>query len=83
MNSRPEKADHIVAYTLISLMSLMVFAGSSGLAEAQGIKSAVPANATANTYGGGWECDKGYRKTDSACVVAVSYTHLTLPTTSP
>lgn len=46
------------------LMLLMVFAGSLALAQAQGVEATIPTNATATTYGGGWECDRGYRKAD-------------------
>ena len=55
-----------VAYALIPLM---VFAGSIGLARAQDVEGTIPANASANTYRTGWQCDRGFRKTDGACVV--------------
>ena len=55
-----------VAYALILLIAL---AGSTGPARAQGVESAIPANASANTYGTRWRCNSGFRKVDGACVV--------------
>jgi hypothetical protein len=52
-----------------ALLYLAVFALPAELALAQEAKGVIPANATAKTYGNGWECDRGYRKIDSACVV--------------
>ena len=65
MNTIKPRFDRI-AY---ALMALMVVAGSTGLARAQGIADTIPANASANTYGKGWQCDRGFRKDDGACVV--------------
>ena len=56
----------LAAYALITLM---VLAGFTGLARAQGIANTIPANASASTYGYGWQCDGGFRKKDGACVV--------------
>ena len=38
---------------------------------AQAGKGAVPENATAKAYGGGWECNPGYRWSNSDCVVVI------------
>ena len=65
MNFRPASADGLVACALISLM---VFAGATESAKAQGVAGAIPANASAKTYGSGWECGHGYRKTQATCV---------------
>jgi hypothetical protein len=56
MNFRPASADGFVACTLIFPT---VFTGSK-----------VPANGflTRSTSGLGWECDRGYRKTQATCV---------------
>lgn len=65
MNIRPERADGIVA---CALLSLMVFVGSTALAEAQGVKGAIPANAYLSAATGDrWLCDRGYRKADETC----------------
>jgi len=50
MNTINPRLDRI-AY---ALMALMVVAGSTGLARAQGIADTIPANASANTYRKGW-----------------------------
>ena len=55
-----------VAYALIPLM---VIAGSTGFANAQGVEGTIPANASANTYGRGWQCDRGFSRIDGACAV--------------
>jgi len=41
-----------------------------GLMYAQGGSVEMPDNAHAKSYGSGWECDKGYREVDEACLVA-------------
>jgi hypothetical protein len=57
-----------IAYLLITLM---VFAGSAGIARAQSAASTIPANASENTYGSGWRCDTGFRKNDGGCVAVI------------
>jgi hypothetical protein len=37
------------------------------LAFAQGTPGEMPKNAHANSYGSGWECDRGYREISGAC----------------
>ena len=66
MNFRPASADGFVACALISLV---VFAGATDSAKAQGVAGTIPANASAKTYGRGWECDRGFHKIDGACAV--------------
>ena len=51
-----------------ALIYLAVIAVPAELALAQEFKGALPANATAKNYGGGWECDRGYRKNAGSCV---------------
>ena len=58
----------LVAYVLLPLM---VFAGATGLAKAQGVESTIPANASASAYGTRWQCDRGFRKVDGACAVVI------------
>ena len=41
------------------------------LVFAQGSSVEVSENAGANSYGNGWECDKGYREVDESCLVAM------------
>jgi membrane protease subunit HflC len=64
MNTRRPKFD-VFAYALICLAA---FAVPAELALAQEGKGALPSNATAKTYGSGWECDRGYRKNAGSCI---------------
>lgn len=52
-----------------ALAPLMIFAGSIGLAKAPDVEHPTPANASANTYGSGWQCDSGFHKANDGCVV--------------
>jgi hypothetical protein len=58
-----------------ALITLMVFAGSAGLARAQNVASTIPANASESTYRTGWQCDRGFRKDDRDSVVVTVPTH--------
>ena len=49
------------------MVFVVAFAVPAELALAQDGEAALPANATAKSYGSGWDCDKGYRKNDEAC----------------
>ena len=60
-----------LGWVIYVLMPLMVFAGSIGLAKAQGVEVTIPANAIAKTYGRGWECEKGFRRIDDNCAVVI------------
>lgn len=51
-----------------ALLCLAVFAVTADLAFAQEGEGALPENATAKTYGRGWECDGGYRKNAGSCI---------------
>ncbi len=66
MYFRPETAD---GFVVCALISLTVFAGSIESAKAQGVEGTIPANASAKSYGKGWQCDRGFLKIDGACVV--------------
>lgn len=48
------------------LLSALLVAGPD-IAFAQGPSGAIPENARAKSYGGGWECNRGYRETKGAC----------------
>ena len=47
------------------LLALMVAAPS--LVFAQGGSVKLPENARAKSYGGGWECERGYREDNGVC----------------
>ena len=49
----------LALFALLALASTVVFA--------QPIASAMPDNAVAKNYGGGWECAPGYRERSGAC----------------
>lgn len=50
-----------------ALLATLVTAISSGVVSGQSDSSLIPENAHAETYGSGWECDRGYAETDGAC----------------
>ena len=52
----------------------LVLAGGSAVAWAESV--APPPHAHARTFGAGWECDRGYRKSGELC------TALTIPRTA-
>ena len=54
-----------------ALIILVASAANPSLVFAQGSSAAMPENARANSYGSGWECDRGYRNVDQACVVVM------------
>jgi hypothetical protein len=49
------------------LLVLALLAGLSGSVLAQTVALPAPQNSHANSYGGGWECDYGFRKAAGAC----------------
>ena len=49
------------------LILLLVVALWPGLAAAQGDAAEPPLNSHMKRYGGGWECDRGYREANEAC----------------
>ena len=64
MNTNRSK---IVVFTY-ALVFLAVLVVPAQLALAQGTKGTLPENATAKTYGSGWECDRGYRQSSGSCI---------------
>ena len=48
------------------LLGLLVFA--PGAVFAQGASGELPEHARAKSFGSGWECNPGYRKTEGACI---------------
>src|SRR5918996_2279466 len=50
------------------LILLALLATAAGVSQAQDGPAAIPGNAHAKRYGGGWECDHGYRAVDGACL---------------
>ena len=56
--------------TKLSVYSLLVFsllAASPGYVYAKNDDVKLPENATARSYGTGWNCDKGYREKNNGC----------------
>ena len=64
------------------LIFLALLAAAPGAVFAQGGSLEVPENASAKTYGSGWECDPGYREIDEACA-AVKVPANAYPTNKP
>ena len=55
----------VFAYALVLLALLAATAEPAG---AQSVEAGTPANATANAYGSGWQCDRGFRNVDGTCL---------------
>ncbi|HTE42571.1 MAG TPA: hypothetical protein VK629_17255, partial [Steroidobacteraceae bacterium] len=48
--------------------TLCLLVGASGRSLAQDTTAVtVPDNSRARSYGGGWECNRGYRRADESC----------------
>ena len=56
---------------IFSLFVLALVAVALGVVNAQSGSVRVPDNAHATGYGSGWECDRGFRKTDQACAAII------------
>jgi hypothetical protein len=50
------------------LILLALLATAPGVVFAQVASIGMPENSHARSYGSGWECDRGYRAVDEACV---------------
>jgi hypothetical protein len=50
------------------LILLALLATAPGVVFAQVASIGMPENSHARSYGGGWECDRGYQAVDEACV---------------
>jgi hypothetical protein len=48
-------------------MTMSAAATFTGTAHGQGVASPLPENTHAETYGTGWECNRGFSETDGAC----------------
>jgi phospholipid transport system substrate-binding protein len=53
------------------------------LVFAQGGSVEVPENARANSFGNGWECDKGYREVDETCLIVLAFANAGSAVTQP
>ncbi len=56
------------ATSIYSLVLLALLAAVHGLVFAQAGSVELPDNALAKGYGSGWECERGYRAVNNACV---------------
>ena len=57
------------AISIHSLVLLALLAAVHSLVFAQAGSVELPENARAKSYGSGWECERGYREDNGACVV--------------
>jgi hypothetical protein len=55
------------AMSIHPLIFLALLVAVPGHVFAQGGSVEMPENARAKSYGGGWECDRGYREDNGAC----------------
>ncbi|MBT3361120.1 MAG: hypothetical protein HN403_15980 [Rhodospirillales bacterium] len=62
------KMRRIIAISLCSMLLTALRATAPGVVFAESASVRIPENATAKSYGGGWECNQGYREADGACV---------------
>ena len=53
---------------ICALLLLLGLASVTDLGAAQGGTTALPANASPESYGSGWECDRGFRKAEARCL---------------
>lgn len=59
-----------VAWSLPATCANVLLVGAllfSGYASAQEVTDEIPDHATTARYGGGWDCDRGYRETNDSC----------------
>jgi H+/Cl- antiporter ClcA len=56
---------------LVALSALVLITSGALSAAAQSTVALLPENAHTRSYGGGWQCDQGFRPADGACVEAV------------
>lgn len=56
------------AVSIHCLILISLLAAAPSVVLAQSTPVALPANAKAVAYGDGWECERGYRAVDDACV---------------
>jgi len=54
--------------SVYALLFLSLWGFSPGLVLAKTVYNEIPENASANRYGDGWSCDKGYRESKGTCV---------------
>lgn len=59
---RLQRTRTMPAYILIFLLAIV-----PSLVFAKGVTNDVPENATAKSYGNGWNCNQGYRESKGAC----------------
>lgn len=56
------------AISIYSLILWALLAAAPGVVFAQVASIGIPENAHVKSYGSGWECDRGYRAVDEACM---------------
>ena len=59
------------ANSIHSLILLVALATVPDIVFAQGASAGMPKNASAKSYGSGWECNRGYRRADRACAAII------------
>ena len=55
------------AISIHSLIFLALLAATPSVVFAQSSSVGIPENASAKSYGSGWQCDRGYREADGVC----------------
>src|SRR5512145_3363664 len=61
---------HPSAATWLIVSSAAMLVGAAPVTgHAQSSSSVIPDNARARSYGGGWECNRGFRETAGRCIV--------------
>lgn len=56
------------AIIILSLILMPLLAAIPGLVLAQEGSAGIPENSHSKSYSGGWDCDRGYRAANAACV---------------
>ncbi|MDH3579400.1 MAG: hypothetical protein OEM91_02080, partial [Hyphomicrobiales bacterium] len=61
------RMQRIHATYIFSLLFIALLAITPSVVAAQSIPVGMPENARAKTYGGGWECERGFREANGTC----------------
>ena len=65
------KMQQVHATSIRMLVLLALMAAAPGLVFSQGGSVELPENARAKSYGSGWECERGYREDNGACIAVI------------
>jgi hypothetical protein len=59
------------AHSICLLILSALLVAVPGVVFAQSVSGVMPANAHARSYGGGWDCDRGYREVEGTCAAVM------------